>query len=710
MIGAGLSLPGLRQELRIEPGAALVNGAPSWTLFDPVRHMFFQLGQIEFNIFSHWATGAMDRLAPKLKAAGLEPDEIDAAVGNVIQFSLANHLTTAPLGDAVSTFSNARTMLRKQWWKWLLDNYLFFRIPLVRPARFLEHGLPRVAFLWSAASFWFFTALALLGFFLVSRQWDSFLTSFNYFFSTKGVVAYALGLSVVKIAHEFGHAFTATRYGCRVPTMGVSFLVMFPVLYTDTTGAWRLKSRRKRLAIDCAGVAAELMIASISTLAWVFLPDGAMRSVVFVLATSSWIMSLGINLNPFMKFDGYYVLSDLLDVPNLQPRAFALGRWKLRELLFDLRDQPPEHMPARLQAGLIIYAWLTWVYRLILFTGIALLVYYMFFKMLGVLLFAVEIGVFVIRPVVVELKAWQDRRQSILSGRRGKIVIASLLGAFMLVCLPLDRHVDAPAVLASLGVAPIVSGDPAVITAIRVVDGQNVKAGTVLVELSAPELAADGRQRLARIAELEARLARAPSDATDLADRSVLQSELATEREAMAGLARRQDRLFLRAPIDGTVTDLARDIHPGRWVGGAETLLRIVTPGLYDIQAYVGEGDIWRIEDKAIATFVPNNLSGIARKARLEERAATAAERLDQPILASLNGGDIAVNQDANKQLKPREALYRMRFVVERERNPAPAFMQPVAGRIQIKAQATSWAGSLLRLLAQIWRQEASAT
>ena len=90
-----------------------------------------------------------------------------------------------------------------------------------------------------------------------------------------------------------------------------------------------------------------------------------------------------INLNPFMRFDGYYVLSDLLDVPNLQPRAFALGRWRMRELLFDLGDAAPEAMPTRLRRGMVLYAWLTWAYRLVLFIGIALLVYHPVFQAAG---------------------------------------------------------------------------------------------------------------------------------------------------------------------------------------------------------------------------------------------------------------------------------------------------------------------------------------
>ena len=102
----------------------------------------------------------------------------------------------------------------------MLDNYLFIRIPIVKPAAFLERTIDKVAPLWSYPALTFFALLALTGLFLVSRQWDSFLASFLYFFSWQGLIAYGLGLFVIKILHELGHAYTATRFGCRVPEHG----------------------------------------------------------------------------------------------------------------------------------------------------------------------------------------------------------------------------------------------------------------------------------------------------------------------------------------------------------------------------------------------------------------------------------------------------------------------------------------------------------
>ena len=701
------SLPPLRQELRIEPGAPLVNGAPSWILFDPVRHLFYQIGRLEMKILSLWGT-TLGTIKAALADEGLAPEEAESEIGRVLKFSFTNSLTVRPEGDPAAAFAAQRAYAKRAWWRWLVDHYLFVRIPLVKPAAFLERTLPKVAPLWSRASLTGFALLALIGLLLVSRQWDAYKASFLYFFNLDGLIAYAFALGGVKVLHELGHAYTATRFGCRVPAMGISLLVMMPVLYTDTTGAWRLTSRKQRLMIDMAGVSVELMIAALATIAWVVLPDGSARSGAFVLSSTSWVMSLGINLNPFMRYDGYYVLSDWLGVPNLQNRSFALGRWWLREALFDLGDAPPEDMPRRLQRQLIVYAFAVWIYRLVLFVGIALLVYHMFFKALGLILFAVEMVVFVMRPIFNELSIWYARKDAIMASSRGRRWPWIIGGITVLALLPLDRHVSAPAVLAPIGAAPIVSGDPARVERILVRNGQVVATGTPLVILSAPDLDREIALRKINIARLRLQLDRAMSDSLDLSNRAVLEQQLLTESDALAGFETRRANLTLRAPVAGQVTDIAPDMNPGRWLSGAEVIARIVTPGQYDVEAYASEGDIWRIEQGALARFVPNDPLQPSRRAKLVERATSAAASLNTPILASTNGGSIAVEKDEGNKLKPRKAVYRVRLVVEKGTRESADIIQTVPGVIKIDATGESFISHIARWTTQIFRSEGS--
>lgn len=699
-------LPVLRQELRIDASAPDASGAPCWTLFDPLRHVFFQLGKLEYVVLTHWASGTTKDLAAALEREGVTGEEASELLSSVIEFGVANNLVKREDRESIEALNRQRQAMQKSWWRWLVDNYLFIRIPLVKPDAFLKRTLPRVQFLFARGIVVAFVLGAVLGLYLVSRQWDAFITSFLYFFSFEGLIAYGLGLAVVKVIHELGHAYMAARFGCRVPTMGVALLVMMPMLYTDTTSAWRLRSRRQRLMIDCAGIMAELGVAVIATLAWVVLPEGSLRSVAFILATTSWVMSLAINTSPFMRFDGYYVLSDLTGIPNLQSRAFALGRWKLREVLFDLRDPPPEDLPRHTRNWMVVYAYATWLYRLILFIGIALLVYHMFFKALGIILFVVEIMVFVARPIMTELKQWNAMRDRIKASRRTKRLAIAGGIVFLLLALPTDTRISAPAILSTVKSQPMIAGEPALLTNMLVSNGQAVKAGTIIAQLTSSDIDREIARTKVRIAQLEAQSGRATADDEDRANLLVLRSDLAGQRLSLAGLLARRQKLVLVAPSDGVIADVPLDMTPGRWLGGRETIARLISPNAYDVQAYVKEGDLWRLEAGAGARFVPDDPVQRSRAARLDQIAAAATENIVFPMLGSSQGGPIPVDEETDGGLKPREAIYRIHLVTQRGRGTQARLEQQIPGVIVISASPSSPLIGFLRTLGRVWHSE----
>jgi putative peptide zinc metalloprotease protein len=171
-------------------------------------------------------------------------------------------------------------------------------------------------------------------------------------------------------------------------------------------------------------------------------------------------------------------------------------------------------------------------------------------------------------------------------------------------------------------------------------------------------------------------------------------------------LERRADRLILRAPTAGVIADLKPDIHPGRWLGGAEVIAYVLTAGDYDIQAYVAEDDIWRIEDGALGRFIPADTVQASWAAKLVERSASALQTLDQPILASTNGGPIPVDKN-DKDLRPRNALYRVRLIAAKQAQADNAAIQITPGTIEIAAtgqSVASWLlGDLMRTLRKLF-------
>ena len=382
-------LPPLRKNLQFLRGAPTSEGVPTWTVVDPVRNKYFQIEWNVYQLLQRWPCGTIEKLAEEIahnttSRIGMEDVE------DLVKFLYANNLTEQSAGGETKDYVQQEAARHQVWWQWLLHHYLFIKLPLVHPHQFLHATLPLVAPFYTAAAAWLFGTIGVVGLFLVGRQWDTFVSTFLHFFNWRGAVMYGAVLCLVKVVHELGHAYTATRFGCRVPTIGVAFMVMMPVLYSDVSDSYRLSSKRKRLAIAAAGVVAELGLTAIATVLWAFLPDGTLRSMALVVATSSWIMSLTVNLNPLMRFDGYYLLADGLGLPNLQDRACAFGQWKLRELLFGAGSPQPESVGLSTRRIMIAYAWAMWVYRLVLFTCIAVMVYHHFFKALGIVLFLVR--------------------------------------------------------------------------------------------------------------------------------------------------------------------------------------------------------------------------------------------------------------------------------------------------------------------------------
>ena len=509
------------------------------------------------------------------------------------------------------------------------------------------------------------------------------------------------GVIFLKVFHELGHAFTAQRFGARVPVMGVAVMMMMPMLYTDVTDAWRLASKRERLLIGAAGMLTEFAIAGLALFVWAFLADGPARSAAFFLATTAWIGSLAVNLSPFMRFDGYHLLADALEVPNLGPRSFALARWRLREALFGLGDPPPEQLGAALRRTLIGYAWFTWIYRLLLFTGIALLVYYAFPKVLGIPLFVIEIVFFIARPVMKELQEWHGRRREIAGQRRAWAILGVLIVVAALAALPLDRHVSVPAVLMAGAEWRAFAPEPAQVRKVRVRPGQIVAAGEVLAELTSPELDAETARAQLRLDIAEARLQRIAADARDRALMSVLERERLALRQSIAGLAGRRALLTLRSPIAGVVDRMAEGLQPGAWVGRKSPLFEVIGQGPPVLRGLADEAGIARIGPAAIGSFIPEDAQVPAIPARLQTIGAARGAGPELLLLASIHGGAIAATSDVNRQPVAKAGV----FPITAEAGATPP-RRMIRGTLILEAEPASFAGlAAKRILSVLLRE-----
>ncbi|MGA1834872.1 biotin/lipoyl-binding protein [Rhizobium wenxiniae] len=653
-------LPVLREDLQIMRVGASYSGAPTWVVFDPIRNRFFRITYEMFQLLSLWnVSRTVGNLLRTVNARLVERLSVDD-LGTVVRMLEHNLLLVEPTRGAWRAL-HQKAQPRHSWFMRLIHNYLFFKIPLVRPEPFIRATWPYVAFLFSRVFWWLSAIVGLIGVYLVSRQWGSFIGTFPFVFSLEGAAISILSVIFIKCLHELGHAYVAHRFGCRIPTMGVAFMVMMPLLYTDVSDAWKLKSRWQRLRIDSAGMLVELTVAAYALLAWAFVPDGPLRSAIFVLAATGVVLSLLVNLNPFMRFDGYYILADMLGVENLQPRSFRHMRWRLREFLFKPGYAAPEAFPPRLDIILTAYAIATAIYRLVLYLGIAVLVYHFTIKLVGILLFVVEIGFFIIRPVVMEVKEWWVMRSDIVRTRRTYVTLSILGLLLVLAFLPLSTRVTAPAVIYPEQFVRLYPQEPGRVEKLDISSGQAVKAGDILFVIDAPQIREELRIANVEIELARSRLARVGANADDLAQRSIIESELGSSLARKTGLEERKASLIVRAPFDGMITEINPEILVGQWVGRNEQIAFLSAGNGSVARGYVAGNDSSRLSVNAAGWFIPDDLSQPRLPVTLAAIAEAGAREIDLPQLSSQHHGAIAVHvatEDKRQRLVPISAQY----------------------------------------------------
>ena len=698
------ALPTLREDLELREGAATAEGAPSWLIYDPLQHRYFQIDRMTFEVLSLWRKHTSpSTLSGAVRVAfghQLETSEI----AQLTDFLKTNQLTSATTSQDWQRLANVAKQ-RHSMMQRLAHNYLFFKVPLCNPDTMLRQTLPLVAPIFTRAFAIIVLLIGIVGLYFVSRQWDAFLASGAALLTLEGAGLFAVTLFAVKVLHELGHAYTAIRFGCRVPSIGLAFMMMAPLLYADVTDAWRLGDRRKRLLIDAAGVIVELGVACIATLLWVFLPDGTIRQVAFLLATTSWIMSIGVNLNPLMRFDGYYILGDLIKIENLQARAFDFGVWRMRELLLGLGAPPPETLSRRLQITLTLYAWTIWLYRLVLFTGIALVVYHYFFKLLGVVLFAFEIVYFLGRPIYTEARVWWLLRSKIPQRRR-MIACVGTVATLLFLLVPWSTSIPVPAIVEARDFAHVYPPRIAMVRAVSVKRGDTIDAKTVLVELDAPELTHERRLVDAKLRLVRFRLARRGVDGQDRDDNLVLEGELAALHAREKGLAREQAELMLRAPLDGRVMEINPEIHPGRWLSQREPVALVVGPHGLRVRGYLAEAGLARVKAGTRGRFVPEDAAGSALTVELERVSVTSSSLIEIADLASQYGGAVATVPDPRQRPVPSGAQY---LVTMKVLGDATAGNRTMRGTVWLDGDGESIAAGIWRHVLRVLVRESGA-
>lgn len=517
-------------------------------------------------------------------------DDVIAALG---QLHAADLLASDALPDTDDLVKRQKKQ-RRQLWVQNLKSPMSLRVPLVDPDAFLNRTMPwlRWLFGWAGALLWL--AVVVPAAVLAARHWDALTGNLaDRVLATGNLAVLALCYPAVKLLHEFGHAYAAKVRGCEVREMGIMLLIFVPVPYVDASAASALPGKWRRALVGTAGMAAELFVAALALYAWVAIEPGVLRSILFNVMLIAGVSTLLVNGNPLLRFDGYYILADLIEIPNLGQRANRFWAHLVDRYVFRTPGGQPFDATPGEKRWFLFYAPAALAARMVMLIGIAIFVAQEFFVIgVAIALWSLWSG--------IGLPLWKMGAHVVASPQlhrnRGRAMrLSAGLAAAALLALFV---VPAPHRLAAQGVvwlpeqAQVRAGADGAVTRVAAGEGAAVARGQLLVETANPTLAAEVSRLAWRVRELHAE---ADAElAGDLVKREISQLALADANEKYAVQAQRWGDLRLAAGADGRFILAAASAGdlPGRFLKKG-TLIGFVTPGRADVaRVAVGQDDV----------------------------------------------------------------------------------------------------------------------
>lgn len=598
------TLPKLRNDITVAFHDYDIEGRPQWIIHDAGRNKFFLIGWQEFEIYQRWALNSKTGITESINnQTTLHVDESD--IENFIQFLQRNYLIEMS-GYAIHNQAKEQRLFKKDsLFHWLIDNYLFFRIPLVKPDDFLSRTKIVGSIVFSKILLYIMSALGLLALFQISSHWEQFAHTFPSIFSLKGLFFSLIAFLICKCCHELGHAYMCKRYGVPVPTFGVAFLVFWPVLYTDTTLSWSL-THKQRLRIAIAGIWVETYITIIAALIWSVADNQTIKTICFVTISVNWLASVLLNVSPFMRFDGYYVLADYWKMPNLQFRAFALTRWQLRRWLFGWNEPPPEKFSKRMHRLLIAYSVTTWIYRLIIYIGIAILVYHFFAKVVGIILFIIELYYFILAPFVHEFRYWFENRKNFTFNLNTKISLSIFFTLIIIFFLPFENSVKIPSTVRFTHEF-LVAPEAGILTKNLPPVGTQIEANQVIATIESPQLNQALLETQLEYNKTVSQLRRSDINPDYIGQKNILLSDIKRLKAEYQKLLNVKYKLSLSVPFSGILVEVATDVASGAYLMKGQWLGDVINPDSISIEAYAPQSDINYVQIGNTGYFYPND-------------------------------------------------------------------------------------------------------
>ena len=551
----------------------------------------------------------------------------------------------AEIFERAQRFSGAKLRNR-------LGNPLALRIPLLDPDHFLDQTVGFINLLSGrmGAFLWLIAIVPALT--IVAVNWPELSENLtDRTLALENLALMALVFPVLKIFHEFGHAYATKSAGGQVHELGIMLLVFAPVPYVDASASTGFRDKWRRSFIGAAGMIVELFIAALATFVWASVEPGVVRSVAFQIMLIAGVSTVVFNANPLLRFDGYYILCDLLEIPNLGTRSARFWGWLAGHYLFGVKEQPP-HATTEERFWFLLYAPLALLYRILVLFGISIFVASSFF-FIGVVIALWGLFASLFLPLVKAVA-------HIVTGQRFRArrarAVTTLFGmmaalAFLVLVVPMPLHTHAEGVVWLPDESIVRAGSDGFVSVVSRHPGEVVNRGDVLIQTEDPVITADVGVLQSQVNALQARLL--SEQFNDRVQADVTRQELDVKRDYLAQAQDRARLLNVESNTDGTFIAPNYQDLPGRYFKRGDVMAYVVSSSARVIRVVVTQADIDLVRNRLRGVeFKLTNDLGRTYSARVLREVPAASDRLPSKALAETGGGQFASDPRDPNQMR----------------------------------------------------------
>lgn len=656
----------LRHSVRVH--RQYYRGERWYVLEDPLRNQFFRLRPAAYEFVARLSPNKTVEQVWK-ECLDRFPDQApgqEAVIQLLAQLYQANLLQYDLAADTAQLFKRYQKTRQREL-KARLLNIMFMRIPLLDPDDFLVRAMPLVRWLISPIGAVLWLAVVGLGLKEAADNFQSLWQQAQGVIAPENLFLLYVALVILKTIHEFGHAFFCRRFGGEVHVMGVLFMIFTPIPYMDATSAWGFRERWKRILVGMAGILVEVFVAALAAIVWAHTGPGVVHSLAYNMMFIASVSTLVFNLNPLLRFDGYYILSDLLGIPNLSQRAMATLRYFAEKHLYGLKKEENPANTTKEALWLAAYGIASGIYRVIVFGGILLLVADRFL-LLGILMAAVCAVAWVAVPTgrLIMYLASSPRLER---HRMRAVAVTAALAAVVIVPLevvPVPYHFRAPGIVRSTEWTEVRNETAGVFNRLLAKPGTRVVNGQPLIELVNEELDLQLAAAKARQAEVQARIRQALQEAVpNLAPLTNLAEAVAME---IRRVENDRSNLVVRARQSGLWVAPGIEQNLGRWVGRGAELGLLIEPTNFHFHAIVRQEDSDRLFASGLKEAQVRLRGSVGTPVDSLSLTIIPADQqnLPSPALGWLGGGPIATTMDDRQGIHATEPFFEVRALLQK--------------------------------------------